>query len=236
MDQHHELEARLQAVRARRGYLLPHHGLLAITSEGLLRAYDAAYTALALDARVLSVHDRETVWLAILIATDEALATHHLPKFRDGGGTDEEIAAILRLTSWAIGVRAYRFVASAWSPHLPGISVAGAYRESFERLVAPLSPRLGWMAVAAVHACRGDVDWLAEAIVAAYDGAVPEVELAEALSLVMFPGSVPCFVEAARVWLGLIRAGRVAPSPAFAAWAALDGQGGFDQAAGIGAD
>lgn len=227
------LEARLQAVKAKRGYLLPHHGLLAITSQRLLDAYDAAYTALALEHRVLDVHDRETVWLAILIATDEALATHHIPKFRQGGGTDEEIAAVLRLTAWAIGAPAYRFVAGAWSPHLPTVSVTAAYREAFERLCTPLSPRLGWMAVAAVHACKGDFDWLAEAIIAAYDAGIPEIELAEALSLVMFPGSVPYFVETARVWMDLIREGRVTPSPTFAAWANLDGQGGFDQASGV---
>jgi hypothetical protein len=56
------------------------------------------------------------------------------------------------------------------------------------------------------------------------------MELAEALSLVMFPGSVPRFVEAAGVWLELIRAGRISPSSAFAAWARLEGQGGFDEA------
>lgn len=232
-EEHHELAARLQAVKAKRGYLLPHHGLLAITSQRLLDAYDAAYTALALDQRILDVHDRETVWLAILIATDEALATHHIPKFRQGGGTDAEIAAVLRLTAWAIGAPAYRFVGEVWSPHLPGLDVVASYREAFARLVAPLSPRLGWMAVAAVHACKGHFDWLAEAIVAAYDAQVPEPDLAEALSLVMFPGSVPNFVETARVWLRLIREGRVSPSPTFAAWAALEGQGGFDQASGV---
>jgi hypothetical protein len=48
----------------------------------------------------------------------------------------------------------------------------------------------------------------------------------------MFPGSVPYFVEAARIWLELIRTGRVKPSEALAAWAALDGQGGYDEASG----
>ncbi len=80
-----DIGARLQALKAKRGYLLPHHGLMAVTSEKLLAAYDAAYTALALDMRVLNVHDREFVWLAILIATDEALATHHIPKFQKAG-------------------------------------------------------------------------------------------------------------------------------------------------------
>ena len=69
---------------------------------------------------------------------------------------------------------------------------------------------------------------------AAYARQVAEADLAEALSIMMFPGSVPYFVEAARVWLELIRAGRVQPSPAFAAWAALEGQGGHEEASRTG--
>jgi hypothetical protein len=43
------LEARLAAVKAKRGYLLPHHGLLALAFPRLLEGYDAAYTAMALE-------------------------------------------------------------------------------------------------------------------------------------------------------------------------------------------
>lgn len=227
------MEARLSAVKAKRGYLLPHHGLLAITSEKLLDAYDQAYTALALDMKVLDVHDREFVWLAILIATDEALATHHIPKFRAAGGTDAEIAAALRLTAWAMGGRAYGFVAQHWSAHLDGLDVDAAYRDGLTRLAGDVPLRLALMAVAAVHACCGDFSLLARTIPMAYDSDVPETELAEALTLVMFPGSVPYFVEAARVWLELIREGRVKPSPPFAAWARLQGQGGHDEASAL---
>jgi hypothetical protein len=46
----------------------------------------------------------------------------------------------------------------------------------------------------------------------------------------MFPGSVPYFVEAARVWMEAIRDGHVKASPAFETWANLRGQGGFDEA------
>lgn len=229
-----DIGAKLAALKAKRGYLLPHHGLLAVTSDRLLEAYDAAYTALALDMRVLSVHDREFVWLAILIATDEALATHHIPKFRNAGGSDAEIAAILRLTAWAMGGRAYGFVDRHWLEHLPGLDLDAAYRDAVIRLAEGCELRLALMAVAAVHAACGDFDLLKKAIPLAYDRQVPEPELAEAVSLVMFPGSVPYFVEAARVWLDLIRAGTVTPSPAFAAWARLDGQGGYDEASGVG--
>lgn len=226
-----EIAARLQAVRAKRGYLLPHHGLLAITSPAMLAAYDNAYTELALAPRILSAHDREFVWLAILIAADEALATHHIAKFLAAGGTMAEVETVLRLTAWALGARAYGFVHAHWLPHLAGFDVAPAYAAALSANAGAVPPRLAIPAVAAVHAVKGEWFLLERAIIEAYGRNVPEMELAEALSLVMFPGSVPRFVEAAGVWLGLIRDGRVTPSPAFAAWAALEGQGGFDEAA-----
>ncbi|MCO4055020.1 MAG: hypothetical protein HEQ16_13425 [Bosea sp.] len=228
-----DIATKLAALKAKRGYLLPHHGLMAVTSERLLEAYDATYTALALDMRVLNVHDREFVWLAVLIATDEALATHHIPKFRNAGGSDAEIAAILRITAWAVGARAYAFVGRHWLDHLPGFDLDAAYRAAVPKLAGDCDMRLAVMALAAVHAANGDFDLLGRAIVLAYDAGVPEPELAEALSLMMFPGSVPYFVEAARVWLDLIRAGKVSPSPDFAAWAQLEGQGGYDEASGV---
>lgn len=228
------IEARLRAVKAKRGYLLPHHGLMAVLSEPLLDAYDAAYTRLALDPKVLDVRSREFVWLAVLIATDEAAATHHIPKFLAGGGTADEVSAALRLACWAVGARGYRFVAEWWTPHLPGFDAWAAYRADLARLAAPVALRLAIPAAAAVHAARHDHAALAEAIRFAYAERVPEPELAEALSIMMFPGSVPYFVEAARVWLRLIRDGEVTPSAAFAAWARLGGQGGYDEAAGAG--
>ena len=36
-----EVEASLAELKTKRGYLLPHHGLLAISSPALLTAYDA---------------------------------------------------------------------------------------------------------------------------------------------------------------------------------------------------
>lgn len=225
------VEARLADVKAKRGYLLPHHGLMAVVSPGLLAGYDAAYTALALEHKVLGVHDRETVWLAVLIATDEAIATHHIRKYLDAGGTMEGFAAINRLAATAMGAGAWRFVDAHWVAHLPGYSPESAYREAIAAAAGPIPPRLHWPAVCAVHAARGDFHLLRWSLRAAYAAQVPEAELGEAVSIMMFPGSVPRFVEAAEVWLRMIQAGELAASPAFAAWAALEGQGGFDEAA-----
>ena len=108
-----EIRAILDTVKAKRGYLLPHHGLLALTAPRLARAYDEAYTALTLDRRALSDYEKEFVWLPILIATDEAIATHHLAKFAAAGGSATDIETCLRLAAFARGARDYRFVGPA---------------------------------------------------------------------------------------------------------------------------
>jgi alkylhydroperoxidase/carboxymuconolactone decarboxylase family protein YurZ len=220
------LAERLAQVHARRGYLLPHHGLMALTAPRLLEAYDAAYGALALDDRVLSHHDREFVWLAILIATDEAIATHHIPKFLDAGGTAAEVGAIMALTAAACGFRAYGFVHAHWRPHLPGIEPEALWRSALAQAGSGAAPRLVHLAALAVHACNAEWTGLGWQLRAAYAAGVPEAEMAEALSLTMFPGSVPHFVEAARVWREMIEAGDLPASAPFRAWAALSGQDG----------
>lgn len=226
------VESRLAEVKAKRGYLLPHHGLMAVLSPRLLAGYDAAYTALALDTKVLGAFERETVWLAVLIATDEAIATHHIRKYLDAGGTLEGFETISRLAATAMGAPAWHFVHEHWRAHLAEHSPRDAYRRAIERAADPLPMRLAWPAVCAVHAARGDFALLRWGIANAYAAAVPEIELAEAVSIMMFPGSVPRFVEAAEVWLRMIQAGEVDASPAFSAWAAMEGQGGFDEASG----
>ena len=70
-------------------------------------------------------------------------------------------------------------------------------------------------------------------IVAAYEDGVDELGLAEALSVAMFPGSVPNYVEAAGVWRELIAGGQVSASDSFRKWAELSGQGGYDEASGV---
>jgi alkylhydroperoxidase/carboxymuconolactone decarboxylase family protein YurZ len=234
------LEARLAAVRAKRGYLLAHHGLMALAFPKLLEGYDAAYTALALDDRVLSHHDREFVWLAVLAATDERVATHHIAKFRAAGGTDAGIGAAFAAAALAIGAAAFDFAARDWARQLAPFDPGAAYVAALRRVVpqarqdgAPDAPmRLVHLAGLAVQVCRARWRPFAWHLEAAYADAVPEDEMAEAISLAMFPGSVPYFVEACAEWRRLILEGALPASPRFQAWARLTGQGGHDEAQG----
>jgi len=202
------LESRLAAVREKRGYLLPHHGLLALAFPDLLAGYDAAYTAVALTDRVLSHHDREFVWLAVLAGISAAFAA----------------------AAWAIGGAAHDFAARDWARQVSPWDPRAAYLAG-ARALAPL--RLVHLAQCATHVCRARWRLLEWQIEAAYADAVPEDDIAEALTIAMFPGSIPRFVEACGVWLRLIKEGRVPASDRYRAWSRLAGQGGFDEVAGL---
>lgn len=220
-----EAEKMLAAVRAKRGYLLPHHGLLAITEPGLLDAYDRMYTALTLTPRLLDERRKEFVWLVILTVKREAIATHHIRKFREAGGSEAEIEAAIALAGWAESTPAVAFVDEAWKGHLPAFDRVAAYRAGLRAVAGATPPGLVEMAMAAAQACRDERWALAEHIKGAYAAGVPEPELAEALSLMMFPGSIPNFVEACGVWRDLVRDGALPASAAFRAWAAIDQSG-----------
>ncbi|MBT8422823.1 MAG: hypothetical protein KJP03_06880, partial [Gammaproteobacteria bacterium] len=183
-----ELADVLQQVRDKRGYLLPHHGLMAVSMPRLLDAYDELYSTLALTERQLSRHDHEFVWMGVLIATDEILGTHHIKRFQDAGGSNDELAAATAITALAKGCQAYHFVNDHWLAHLPGFEPRQHYLDSFRAVAGSTPLPLAHMTACAVHTCTGHWDALRWQIGAAYDDNTDELELAEALSLAMFPG------------------------------------------------
>ena len=227
------LPPKLDEVKAKRGYLLPHHGLMAISMPRVLDAYDALYSELTLTERVLSKHEHETVWIAILIACEEALGTHHVRRYFDAGGSNEELERISALAAYVAGARVHTFMDEHWLPHLPDYSPRHAYLEGLARCADPIAEETTQLAAAAVCTCRGEWTRLAWHIEALYAAGGREHAMAEALSLTMFPGGVPNFVDAAKVWHAVLRKGEVTPSAEFAAWAALAGQGGYDEAARV---
>ena len=232
MDEN-ELGRYLDQIRGKRGYLLPHHGLMAVSMPQLLETYDALYTTLALTPRHLSRHDHEFVWLGILIAKDEIIGTHHIKRFHEGGGTNDELDDVLAVTAFARGCRAYHFVNQHWMAHLPDIDPERMYADAFRRAAGKSSLQVAHMTACSVHTCLGDWEGLRWQLRAAYADGTDEQGLAEALSLAMFPGSVPHYVEAADIWRQMIAAGELDASPLFRRWAEVSGQGGFDEATGV---
>jgi alkylhydroperoxidase/carboxymuconolactone decarboxylase family protein YurZ len=221
-----QVRARLEDIRAARGFVLPHHGLMAASLPELHATYEAMYRALTLDPRHLAPLARESVWLAILAACEEPVGTHHLQKFRAAGGTDVQVLAIFRLAGWAAGAPRYAVLDAAWGTHFPA-KLRDAYLDGARALLADgaLDEPLARLCLAAIQAACDQRWGLAAEIEAALHLGVPEPDLAEALSLIIWPRGVNRFVRAAEDWLALIRAGRVPASEAFRAWAAAPDQG-----------
>ena len=222
------LAARIEAFRGERGFLLPHHPAMAIAAPDLHDAYVRMYRTLTVDLRHLDAFEREVVWLAILVAAEEAIGTHHVELFFRHGGTQAQAIALTGLVAFALGAEAYRFMDERWPAHFPDLAGTAAYRAAFDDLAwkAPLPIGLCHLAAAAALAVRRREWGLAAHIEAAYAHAVEEDALVEALSLIMWPAGVNAFLEACGVGKHLMDARRVAPSPRYRVWAETQGQGG----------
>ena len=221
------LRAKLEKQAAARGFLLPHHGALAAGAPDLHDAYLRMYNALTVTPRVLNDHEKECVWLGILIAVEEHVGTHHLELFRQAGGTDTEAEAIVALTGQAASLGAFRFGACSFPDHLPTLDPTQAYDRTITALRGPLPDSLAHLTLLSVQAARGDTAGIAHHLRAGYALGLDESAMVEALSYLIWPRGVNCFLEACEVWHGLMVAGDVTPSKRFAIWRDMPGQGAF---------
>lgn len=224
-----DIRRALEAIRAARGFVLPHHGAMAAALPELHQSYEAMYRALTLEQRHLAPLEKEVTWLAILAACEEPVGTHHLHKFRLAGGDDALAAAVFRLVGWAAGAPRYACFAAHWQGQFPALPAAAEYLRGCDALLAgtPLSPALARLALIGVHTACEEMWGLGVALESAYALEVDEKRMAEAMSLAIWPRGVNRFVKATAAWLDLLRSGRVTPSPAFQAWAEVAGQGAF---------
>jgi hypothetical protein len=225
-----EVRERIEAFRARRGYVLPHQGAMAAALPELQDVYGLIYKTLTLDTHHLSEFEREFVWLALLAAAKEAVGTHHIHLFFETGGTDRLAQACFRLVAWAQGVEAFQFVEEHWQQYFPAPDARAAYVAGKAALLAefPEVPaEAAHLALLVAFASR-DQHWGLEVeLEDCYARGVAEAKIAEALSLVLWPCGVNRFLEASGVWLKLLQSGKVTPSEPFKAWADTPNQGGF---------
>ncbi len=220
-------EERLKAVREKRGYLLPHHGLLALTAPALLEGYDACYTALTLGSRYLEQKDKEFVWLGILAVKEEFLATQHVGKFLEAGGLRSHIALSVRIAAFAHGASAFNFADRHWKGHVSEFDGREEYFKALNALISDESIDTGLlhMAMAAIHTCIRNWTQLEWHIKWTYLADVPEAHLSEAMSYSMFTGSIPNFIEGCEVWRRMISNGEVKATEPFRQWASIEQNG-----------
>lgn len=222
------LRARLEALAASRGFLLPHHGALAAGAGDLHAAYLAMYQALTVAPRELSPLERECVWLALLVAAEEGIGTHHIELFRATGGSDDMAEALIVLAGAAPAWDACAFAEASWSAQLPAFAPAAAWARTVAALRGPVDPALADLCLLTVQAARESRGGIAEQLRRLYAHGVDEARIVEALSYVMWPKGVNAFVAACDVWHGLMVAGEVEPSATFAVWRDMPGLGRFE--------
>jgi len=225
-----ELRRRIEELRKTRGFLLPHHGAMAAALPDLHEAYFTMYRALTLTRRHLSDHEKEFVWLCILIATREAIGTHHLDLFSKAGGTQAQAALALRLTGYAEAATCFAFAGKHWQRYWPEIDPLRDYSAGVDALLkgSDIARGLADLALLAAQAAIAREAGVAAHIRSAYAQGVAEEKIAEALSLIIWPSGVNRFLEACAVWHELMAHGEVSPSPRFKVWAETPGQGGFE--------
>lgn len=226
------LRARLEALAASRGFLLPHHGALAAGAPDLHAAYLAMYQALTVAPRELSALERECVWLALLVAAEEGIGTHHIELFRTTGGTDAMAEAIITLAGAAPTWDALVFARESWAAQLPAFDPAAAWERTVAALRGPIDPALAELCLLTVQTARESAGGIAEQLRRLYRLGVEEARIVEALSYVMWPKGVNAFVAACDVWHALMVAGKINPGPVFAVWRDMPGLGRYEPASG----
>ncbi len=219
--------ARLEQVKEKRGYLMSHHGLLALTAPELLAGYDACYTALTLGERYLNQRDKEFIWLGILAVKEEHLATQHVKKFLDAGGTVDLIRLSVRLAAYSYGSETFEFSEKYWKQYDPDTTAKAEYFSGLKALcgTTDLDQKLLHLAMLAIQTSRRGWQALRWHFEQAYELETPEVYIAEALSYSMFTGSIPNFIEGCDLWRSMINAGKLEASAPFKKWAQIDQDG-----------
>ena len=225
------LQQQLEEVQAKRGYLLPHHGLMALTSPALLQDYDQLYQRLTLTQGFLSRHQHESVWIAILSVLDERFGTHHVHKFQQAGGSHSQMNTILTLAAIARGFGTFSFAQAHWQTQAPDLDAMAAYIDAFDQTGHKLDPALPHLIGIAAQTCLRNAEALRAHIKAAYTNQIDEKAMAEAMLMTMLPGSVPNLVAAAGIWRDLVVKKQVAASPDVGTWANMSGQDGWAGAA-----
>src|SRR5580765_2150917 len=122
----------LDAMLAKRGYLLSYHRMLGASDPQLLANYDALYTRLTLDQRVLTPVERETVWVALIATTREKYASFHFDRAVVAGMDNEAIGDAVAIAAACEAFEAMHFAQAHFTKWVPESAATQRYLRMFE--------------------------------------------------------------------------------------------------------
>jgi len=188
----------LAAMRKKRGYLLPYHRLMAADPQ-LLAAYDAFYSRMTLASRSLSDVQKETIWIALIIATRAKVGTLHFERARKAGMSRDAITDAVE-----IGAACEMWEALAFS--------ASHFKSKNRYLKFFKSTPLVHIAAAVAQAGRKCPEAMALHLERAFRAGAKRGQVAEALTYCLLHCGGPTMVEAVDTWIRTARRKRI-PAP-----------------------
>ena len=194
----------LASVRAKRGYVLGYHRLMAAADPELLAAYDAFYTRFTLASRALSDVEKETVWIALIIATRAKIGTLHFARARKAGMTKDAIADAAAIG--AVCIDGFLFM------EYFKVKSEKTYLRTFEAARGKTRPALAELAGAVANAGTRRTDAMVLHLQRAFRKGMTRAKAAEALTYCLLHCGGPTMVEAVGAWERAARRRRL-PAP-----------------------
>ena len=199
-DKAQESKKLLDEMLAKRGYLLPYHRLLGESDPALLAAYDAMYTRLTLDERVLTLEEREVVWIALIAATREKYASFHLERGVKAGMTKDTISDSIAIAGACEAFDALHFGCTAFADWVSEAQAMTRYLTLFDSSRGKVPRVIAEVAAVVCHASRRNAAGMRVHLARAFEFGARREQMAEGLSYVLLHRGGPTMIDAAKTW------------------------------------
>lgn len=190
----------LDAMFRKRGYLLSYHRMLGAADPKLLATYDALYTRLTLERRVLTPIEREIVWIALIAATREKYPSFHMDRAKKAGMSDEVIADSIALAAACEAFDALDFCRAHFAKWVPEERAARRYVRIFEVARGRIRPAIAEIAAVVCHASRRNAPGMGVHLARAFAAGARREQVAEGLSYVLLHRGGPTMIDAVNSW------------------------------------
>lgn len=190
----------LAAMLAKRGYLLSYHRMLAASDPQLLANYDALYTRLTLDQRVLTPVERETVWVALIATTREKYAVFHFDRAVAAGMGHEAIGDAVAISAACEAFDGMHFAQGAFTKWVPGSAAMQRYLRMFEAARGQIPAATAEISAVVCHAAHRNADGMRVHLARAFAAGATREQMAEALAYVLLHRGGPTMIDAVNCW------------------------------------
>ena len=190
----------LDAMLAKRGYLLSYHRMLGASDPQLLANYDALYTRLTLDQRVLTPVERETVWVALISTTRERYAYFHFERAIAAGMDTDAIGDAVAVAAACEAFEAMHFSQGAFAKWLPDSAAIARYLRMFETARGQLPAAAAEISAVVCHAAHRNADGMRVHLARAFASGASREQMAEALAFVLLHRGGPTMIDAVNCW------------------------------------